>query len=284
MMEKIDLKDETFDPFRNESYNLTVEVSLVGYKICVIDTVRDCIISLITSPFDVALTADNEWGNTMNRLFNQHEILSRKFKNVFFSFESPIFTIVPTEFFVPEKSKQLLDLVHQVPELYEVRFNPIKELNATVIYAMPSSLASSWIVKQPKTHFIANPAPLVTLCALAKTSKEEPLILAQLSEGFYIQAIAKEKELLHCNSFTLYDINDTVYHLINTCKLSGFDPNKSDITINGTLAEMEALESMLAQYFKKVNADGLLDEHNFAYSIAKYKTIYWNLFNLSLCE
>jgi len=284
MMEKIDLKDETFDPFRSESYSLSLQVSLVGYKICVIDTVRDCIILLITSPFDVTLTADDDWGNTMNRLFNQHEILSRKFKNVYFSFESPLFTIVPTELFIPEKSKQLLDLVHQIPDLYEVRFNQIKELNVTVVFAIPSSLASNWFMKQPKTKFIGHSAPLITLCALAKTSKEEPLILAQLSEGFYIQAIAKNKELLHCNSFTLYNSNDSVYHLINTCKLLDFDPNKSDITISGSLSEMEALDSMLAQYFKKVNADGLIDGHNFAYAIAKYKNIYWNLFNLSLCE
>jgi hypothetical protein len=284
MMEKINLKDETFDPFRSESYSLSVQISLGGYKICVIDTIRDCIISLITSPFDVALTDNDDWGNTVKNLFSQYEMLSRKFKNVYFSFESPLFTIVPTELFIPEKSKQLLELVHQLPDLYEVRFTHVKELNITVIYAMPSSLASNWIDKQPKTIFIGHSAPLVTSCALAKTSKDEPLILTLLSEGFFVQTITKDKELLHCNSFPLYDVNDTVYHLINTCKLLDLDPNKSDIFINGTLNEMEALESMLSQYFKKVSADGILDRHNFAYAIAKYKNIYWNLFNLWLCE
>jgi len=283
-MEKIALKDETFDPFRSESYILSVQISMVGYKICVIDTVRDCIISLITSPFDVAQSVDDDWGNTVNSLFTQHEMLSRKFKNVYFSFESPLFTIVPYELFIPEKSKQLLELVHLLPELFEVRYNQVKELSATIIYALPSSLASNWLAKQPKTIFVGHSAPLVTICALAKSNKDEPLIIANFGEGFYIHAIAKNKELLHCNSFTLYDANDTTYHLINTCKLLGFDPNKSDITLNGAFSEMVALESLLLQYFKRVNPDSVLDGHNFAYAIAKYKSIYWNLFNLTLCE
>ncbi|NVO09130.1 MAG: DUF3822 family protein [Bacteroidales bacterium] len=283
-MEKIAIVDETFDPFRCESYNLSVQISMVGYKICVIDTVRDCVILLITSPFDVALSASDDWGNAVNNLFAQNEVLSHKYKNVFFTFESPIFTIAPTELFVPEKSKMLLDLVHHLPDLFEVRYNHVKELNATVIYALPTSLASNWFIKQPKTKFIGYSTPLVTLSALAKLSKDEPINYTYFSEQCFINVIAKNKELLYCNSFTLYDINDTAYHLLNSCKLLGFDPNKMDIAINGSYNQMEALESFLAQYFKKVSSNSVLDAHNFAYAIAKYKNIHWNLFNLTLCE
>lgn len=283
-MEKIALVDETFDPFRSESYNLSVQISMVGYKICVIDTVRDCVISLITSPFEIALSDRDDWSKIVTELFTQHEMLARKFKNVYLSFESPIFTIVPTFLFVPEKAKQVLDLVHQLPDLFEVRYNSIKELKATVVYAIPSSLASKWIQKQPRTIFVGHTTPLVTMCALVKTNKDEPIISTYFSHGFFIQAVAKNNELITCNSFTLFDTNDTAYHLLNTCKVLGFDPNKLEILLKGNYQKVDGLESILDQYFRKVNKDSLLDKHNFSYAIAKYKSIHWNLFNLALCE
>jgi hypothetical protein len=283
-MEKISLIDETFDRFRSESYSLSVEVSMGGYKICVIDTVRDSVISLVTSPFDSPLSDLNDWNDTIKSLFAQHEILTRKFKSVHFSFESMIFTVVPTEIFVPEKAKQLLETVHQLPDLFEVRYSHVKELNATVIFALPASLTSKWLEKQPKTIFVGHAAPLLTISSLTKWAKDEPLIIAQFGVGFCTLTVSKNKELCSCNSIAQFETNDTTYHLINTCKLVGFDPNSSEINLSGACPNFDALESLLGQYFKKVNVANLLDTHSFTYNLSKYKSSYWNLFNLTLCE
>jgi len=284
MMEKISLIDETFDRFRSESYNLSVEISMTGYKISITDAVRESVILLITSPFDIASSDRKDWTDIVQNLFVQHEMLARKFKNVYFSFESTLFTIIPSDIFMPERAKQLLETVHQLPDLYEVRFNHIRELNATVIYALPNSLTSKWIEKQPKTIFVGHPSPLIAMSTLAKWDKDEPFIQVQFADGFYTQAVSKNKELLNCNTFSLYNINDTAYHLINTTKLLGYDAEVSEINLTGSYVELGALQSLMNQYFKKVNGENLLHTHSFTYSIAKYKNIYWNLFNLNLCE
>ena len=283
-MEKKEIFDETFDPNRSESYILSVQVSLDGISFCINDTVRDIYISFVSFPFTQILSVNDDWGNTIGQLFSQFDILSRTFKKVLLSFNSPLFTVVPTEYFVPEKAKQLFELVHPLPNLYEVRFNNLTESKTTIVFAIPSSLTSQWLFRQPKTLIIGHPSPLITCSSLIKAAKDEPVILTHLSEQFFISVISKNNELQHCNSFTYQNANDTAYHLISTCKLAGVEPNQLEIALTGLNKESEALESLLAQYYKRVSQNYSLDEHHFAYSISKYKNIYWNLFNLTLCE
>jgi hypothetical protein len=283
-MENKEIFDETFDPNRSESYTLSVQVSLNGISFCINDTVRDIYISFVSFPFSSSLSINDEWGTTIGQFFSQFDVISRKFKRILLSFDSHLFTVVPTEFFTPEKAKQLFELVHPLPNLYEVRYNSIAESKSTIIFAIPSSLTAQWLFRQPQTQFIGHPAPLIALSSLAKPAKEEPSILAQFSEQFFINVISKNKELLHCNSFNYYDTNDTAYHLVNTCKLLDIEPSKSEIVITGSLINSLELESLLAQYFSKVTSNHSIDSHNYSYSIAKYKNSYWNLFNLSLCE
>lgn len=283
-MEKKEIFDETFDPNRSESYMLAVEVSLNGISFCINDTVRDIYISIVSFPFPSSLSINDDWGDTVGRLFSQYDILSRKFKKVLLSFDSHLFTVVPTEFFTPEKAKQLLELVHPLPNLYEVRFNNLAESKSTVIYALPTSLASQWLIRQPKTLFVGHASPLIIFSRLIKAVKDEPIILNNFSEQFLISVIAKNNELQHCNSFTYHDTNDTAYHLINACKLAGIESSKAEIALAGSISDAEGLESLLSQYFGKVHDCFNPDGHNYSYSMAKYKNKNWNLFNLSLCE
>jgi len=283
-MEKKEIFDETFDPNRSESYILAVQVSLNGISFCINDTVRDIYISFVSFPFNTSLSMNDDWGDAIGHAFSQYDLLARKFKKVLLSFDSPLFTVVPTEFFTPEKAKQLFELVHPLPNLYEVRFNDLAESKSTVVYALPTSLASQWLIHQPKTQFIGHASPLISYSSLAKSDKGEPLVLNIFSELFLISVISKNKELQHCSSFAYIDTNDTAYHLINSCKLAGIEPSKAEITLAGSVNDAEGLELLLAQYFNKVHNSYSIDGHHFAYSLTMYKNIYWNLFNLALCE
>jgi hypothetical protein len=282
-MDKKEIFDETFDPNRSESYILSVQVSLNGISFCINDTVRDMYVSYVSYPFPSNLSENDDCGNVVGQFFSHFDLLSRKYKKVLLSFDSPLFTVVPTEFFTPEKAKQLFELVHPLPNLYEVRYNSLTESKSTVVFAIPSSLAAQWRFRQPQTIFIGHASPLITCSGLTKLAKEEPTSLTLFSEQFFINVISKNRELLHCNSFIYHDTNDTAYHLINTCKHAGFEPSKSEIAITGSL-DLEGFELLLSQYFNKVHNGFSIDNHNYTYSITKYKNQSWNLFNLSLCE
>jgi hypothetical protein len=283
-MDKKEIFDETFDPNRSESYVLSIQVSQDSISFCINDTVREMYISLVSVPLSSSLSVNDEWVNTVGQFFSQYDLLSRKYKRVLLSFESPLYTIVPTEYFKPEKAKELFELVHPLPNLYEIRFNHLLETKSTVIFAIPSSLTSQWLFRQPQTLFYGHPSALVTYSGLMKATKDEAILLSQFSEHFFINVISKNNELQLCNSFSYVNSNDTAYHIINTCKLLGIDPGQMEIEVAGSIKEPEELLSLLVQYFRRVHSGFGFDKHNYAYSITKYKNSYWNLFNLSLCE
>ena len=282
-MEKKDIIDETFDPNRTETYELSIEVSMNGLSYCIKDTVRDLYISLVSYPFERSLSENDDCGDTISQFFAQYDILSKKFKKVHLAFESKLFTLVPNDLFIPEKSKQLFELVHPLPELFEVRYNQIKEINATLIFAIPSSLTAHWKFRQPLTVFIGQATPLIYYSIQNKT-KDEPNVFANASDHFYINTISLNNELKFCNSFDAHNTVDTIYHIINSCNLNNIDPSKSQITLNGSFEDAELLEKILSNYFKKVTVDSGYEGHHYSYAIVKYKRTYWNLFNLSKCE
>lgn len=283
-MEKKEIIDETFDPNRSESYNLSIQASHNGFLFSIKDSVRDLYISLVTYPLDHELSVNDDWSKSVCEIFSQHDILSKKFKSVHFTFDSSLFTVIPTEIFIPEKAKQLFELVHPLPDLCEVRYNQIKDINATILYAIPSSLTSQWLFRQPQTVFIGYPTPLVYNCSFQKLGKDEPNVLVNFSNHFFVNVISQNNELKYCNTFELHNNDDSAYHILNSCKLNGINPAVSLLTINGYIEELESLVKLLSKYFKKVTFENDTDGHHYSYSIVKYKKTYWNLFNLSKCE
>lgn len=276
--------DETFDANRSESYVLTIQVSLNGISFSVNDTVRGMYIAFVSSSFDSPLSETDDWTNTVGQHFSQFDVLSLKYKKVLLTFESPLYTVVPTELFSPKRAKELFELVHPLPNLYEIRFNHLAESKSTVIFAIPSSLTSQWLSRQPQIQFYGYPSPLITYSCLAKAGKDEATVLTQFDSKFFINVISRNNQLVNCNSFTYYNTNDTAYHLVNTCKLAGAEPSKSELTVFGMVDNANELTSLLSQYFRNVHEGHSHDNNNYSYSIVKYKNSHWNLFNLILCE
>ncbi len=283
-MEKREIFDETFDANRSESYVLTVQVSLNGISFSINDTVRGMFIAFVSSPFNNQLDESDDWTNTVSQSFSQFDMLSLKYKKILLSFESPLFTVIPTEFFEPERARDLFELVHPLPNLYEIRYNHLAESKSTIVFAIPSSLTSQWLFRQPQTQLYGHPSALITYSSVVKVTKDEPILLTQFNKKFLINVISKNNQLQNCNSFAYHNTNDTAYHLINTCKLAEVEPSKSEISIFGLVDDANNLALLLSQYFSKVHDSPNQDNHTYSYSIAKYKTSHWNLFNLLLCE
>jgi len=134
-MQKLELIDETFDPDRTELYEISIQFTLNGYSFCVKDTVRNCFIALVSAPFTKPIISD-EWVEPIESITQKYEWVTKHFKKIILSFESPVFTFVPQEFFEPTKSKQLIERVNPLPDLFEIRYNRIHDGFAS-IFALP---------------------------------------------------------------------------------------------------------------------------------------------------
>jgi len=283
-MDKKEIFDETFDPDRSESYILSVQVSYQGVTFSINDTVRGMHIAYVSSPFNSKLSVTDDWSENISWLFSKYEVLMRKYKKVLLTFESNLFTTVPTDLFIAERAKELFELVHPLPNLFEIRFNHLKESKATVVFAIPYTITSKWLTYQPNTEFVGFSSALIAYSGMVKSPKDEPTMNVLFANDFFTAAISINNELKHCNSFSFININDAAYYIINFCKQAGFDAGKTSLSFAGDIDDAKGIESLLAQYIAKVSNGFSVDGNNYSYSITGYKKGNWNLFNLLLCE
>jgi len=281
-MQNKEIFDETFDIDRSESYILSIQLSPKGYSFAVKDTVKDSFIVLNTSYFEKELRVDDDWTESINEMFSKHELLNKKFKKVFLTFESQLFTLIPSDYFVAVKAKQLFTLVMDLPEFYELHFKEVN--NIVLLFAVPSSLLTQFKIKQPNTILVGYPLPTLNSALMSTAMSSDAHVVANVSNGFIVNVVAQGKMIKNCTPYIYQNIDDIAYHLVNCCKQLDFVPGNLNLNIAGVYHEQNDLVQLLTKFFKKISFEkGFMGDH-YSYSIDNYKTQHWNLFNLSQCE
>lgn len=281
-MLKIELFDETFDQNRTESYSLSIQACLNGFYFSVKDLVRDYFIVLVGMPLDTPLTENSEWYNATNELINKYPWIKNSFKKVSISFESPVFTVVPSPLFQTEKAKSLLELTNDVPPLYEVRYNSFEKFNATIVFALPCTLVKALCDIHTNIQVISFTTPGLHQLA-EKAGEDRNIAYICLADKFAAFNIAKNNTLVHSGSFPIVSTEETVYHILNTFKHLEVNTQLSEVIICGKNDEEEQLESLLGRFVHKTQKDSPEGTH-FSYLLSKQRSRFANLFNLSSCE
>jgi hypothetical protein len=282
-MQKLELFDETFDPDRTESYELSIQVSLNGFSFCVKDITRNCFIGLGSCPFEVSSISSDNWTKQVNFITKSYSWLTKPFRKVLLTYESQSFTLVPKDLFDQDRAKDILSLAHPINDLDEVRFNQCAN-NIVAVFNIPTLLVTEWLKIHSKTKFIGYCAPTLQLHQLSTNGTKEATITLSFANKFAILIISANSKLLHCGSIDLHSIDDTIYHMVNSCKQLGVNPNETLVKLMGSYNQNENLESLIERFFKGVSIATTLDQNHFSYLLNKYKGKFANLFNQSLCE
>ena len=148
-----------------------------------------------------------------------------------------MFTLVPTNFFNPDKEREALAGVARLGEDCAVRHIDIPQYDAVLVY----SVDGDSVVSAPEIAGILDKLP--DCPAYNK-------ILCSLRDGRLTIAIAQGKSLLLANSFTAPDFTTAEYYIFLAVKSLQINPEVS--TICWTTALDKSEEMSLYRYFKSV--------------------------------
>lgn len=148
-----------------------------------------------------------------------------------------MFTLVPTNFFNPDKEREALAGVARLGEDCAVRHIDIPQYDAVLVY----SVDGDSVVSAPEIAGILDKLP--DCPAYNK-------ILCSLRDGRLTIAIAQGKSLLLANSFAAPDFTTAEYHIFLAVKSLQINPEVS--TICWTTALDKSEEMSLYRYFKSV--------------------------------
>ena len=148
-----------------------------------------------------------------------------------------MFTLVPTNFFNPDKEREALAGVARLGEDCAVRHIDIPQYDAVLVY----SVDEDSVVSAPEIAGILDKLP--DCPAYNK-------ILCSLRDGRLTIAIAQGKSLLLANSFAAPDFTTAEYYIFLAVKSLQINPEVSTIC---WLTELEPGQEMsLYRYFKSV--------------------------------
>ena len=191
---------------------------------------------------------------TADRIFTTPEF-QRRYEEVGISVFSPKAALVPTQFFSPDKARDILSDVVRLSDGDVVEYVPVPEQAAVLVFSNAigetlSKVISETVLRPDGTKARLLPEMYFMLGQLAELP-EYNKILASYMDGVLYLVIAQGKSLLLCNSYQAPDFTTAEYFIFLAMKKLQLNPEVSTIAFRTPLSEEDRMS--LYRYFRNVD-------------------------------
>lgn len=175
------------------------------------------------------------------------------FEQVEVSVFTPLFTLVPSQFFNPDRAGILLGEVVELPEDSIVEFESVPDYEACMIYSFPfeKKYLEDKLGLFAKKDFSDKVLPHSYFqISYLRSLPEHNKIIASYVDGYLYLTVGGGKDLLFCNSFKADTFTTAEYYIFLVVKALNMNPEASSITFLSQITREQ--EMSLYRYFKSV--------------------------------
>lgn len=264
--------------YEPENCSLICEVSNEGFSYCIKDEEANNFLGLAVYHYDSAKPAVG-FPISLQVLFHQKAIFSKKFKKVCVTYSFPQSVLIPFSMFNREKNQTLMNMMFG-----DVDGNDI--ILSDVI--SDQSLYNTYRLSAATVEMVKNQFPNASI------SHQYSLILKkalngndQLSVIFYTQKVVvhlvKEGKHQLMNSYNFTAEKDISYILLNICKQ--FEIKKIHLVLCGLIEENSALYKEIYKYFDDMEFPGFREGYQYSEGITSFPSHYFShIFDADSCE
>ena len=218
---------------------ISIQVGLSGYSFRIWDA--------------VAGSRSSEW-MPADRIFTTSEF-QRRYDDVSISVFTPKVTLVPSNFYSPERAKDMLAEVVSLSDDDVVESVPVPQLASVMIYSnliveTLSKVICETVLRTDGSKAAILPEMYFMLTQLGELT-EYNKVLASYMDGVLYLVIAQGKSLMLCNSYQAPDFTTAQYFIFLAMKKLQLNPEVSTITFRTRLDDED--EMSLYRYFKSVD-------------------------------
>ena len=276
--------DETFDLNQTKSYHISIQAGLNGYTFSVLDPARSKYILLRHFAFRGTMTP-SLLEDKIIEIQNNDEFLTREYKSVLFSYQSPKYTLIPGPLFKKDNLKTYFEFNHYLEDLDEIHYNRLKGTDAYNIFAIPAEL--SGIVQRSfgNVNFFNHTTPLVENGLVNHGGRSsQKVAIANIYGNYTDIAVIQGDKLLLCNTFPWKNEEDLVYFILYIYEELKLNGEETPLVISGEMLKNSTVYDMLRSYIRKTGFERRNTRFNYSYTFNDVD-IHWftNLFNLRLC-
>lgn len=196
--------------------------------------------------------ARSEWLGA-DRVFTMPE-LQQRYAQVQLSVFTTKFTLVPEQFYSPERARDLLSQAVTLSEHDVVDSVPVPRYGAVAVYSVSGTGTVGRVLAEMLLHTDGSKARLLPERYYLMDSLEDVgeynKIIASYADGYLYLAVAQGRTLLLCNSFEAADFTTAQYFIFMVMRRFQLNPEVSTIYFRTPLSPEE--EESLYGYFKAV--------------------------------
>lgn len=293
-MQARELLDETFDTCQQGRYDLLLWPTYAGISIGVHESQRRRFVGYIDMPYPVADASD--WRNALEECQRTYPWLVGQFRSVRLGWQTPSYTLLPEEYFIPEQAKLLLQRVVGIGPLDVIYYNRVAS-PAMLLFAIPAELIHAVTQLQGQFTVLSVEG---TLARLALRCYQHTSGVFLLTEGRALSLIVvREGALQTVLPFYARTAEDVLYRVLATLRAVDMDPNGTLFYVFGQGVNLtehsaasaitnsitrQALASMLGRYMPPLESAPQLEGFTFCYLTERVREERMPLFSLMLCE
>ncbi len=284
-MTKTYVVDQSFDVNVTTSYFLSIRSSSGGLSFCVLDPVTNTYVAFANIPF-VDKSVDNI--KTQEVLLKE-ELLQLPYKKVFFLYESPKATLVPTALYDPARLHELYTLNHSNnSEEIELVAQKIRMADAWNLFSIPKFMYHLVKTQFDAVSFFQHYSPFVESCLLSSQRKDTKADVMHIAvhEKFFDLVVLSSRKLKLNNSYAYSHINDFIYFVLFAFEQLKLSAENTSVIIHGIHDRQNPLYKELKNYLRQTQIADVTPHFKFSPGLKikeSDKLHFHNLFNLAIC-
>lgn len=265
---------------QSEQYTLSIRLSADGFSFSIYNPLADNDFCFVPHPVNAAysMTAN------LKEMLAETDALKHPYKRIDILYDSPRFTTVPLELFEDEQMDAVF--YHNFPPQGNneiVLCNVLGKSNVVILFAMDKHAHQLVAEHFPTARFFSTISPLTEFFARKSRLGNSRKLYAHLRERLMEVFCYDRGKLLLINSFSCKHTADRVYYLLYIWQQLGYDQERDELHLTGTLADKEELLKVLRGYLRQVFVVNPKAEFNRS-EISKIEEIPFDMQTLLLCE
>lgn len=208
---------------------------------------------LVIKYFQLDQVRDKTLIETLREILENDPLLKRTVKETLLVYNFPESSLVPEALFSMDTNKDVIDIVHGNLQKGLVLSEKIPWWELFNVYRISPELHH--LLQQQFTagkywHFYSL---LLKSYKMFDSGDGQDRLKVIFYPDKMVILVVREGKVYLMQTFQYQDARDVAYHLLNTCRQLGIDPEKIKVLVGGLIDRQSALSEELHKYFLKID-------------------------------
>jgi len=254
-MDELLFVDSTFEKDNTSRFELSIQLCLDGFSFSILSEDQDCL-ALFKSK---SLNSDSEniSIDALKESIRNCEFLNLSYNKVSMLWLTRKASLIPSDLFSEALAIDSFQLCHPLSKDESLLWNELKDLNAYLVYALPSALPDFIESQFPGIKIFHQSFSFYQEALKQTLNSKHPKVHVQIYDHFFDVIIPDKDQKHFINSFTYKDETDMVYFILNIYKQHKLNSEYSQLLLSGKIDEHGKAVQLLKKYIKEIEIENM---------------------------